>query len=208
MGQKVHPTGFRLGFIDPDQVGGSYWKSYWYADKADYKKQIKYDILIRKYLDKKLKRGTVSKIFLSRKEKGFNLSLSMIRARSVLTKIEELELEISKICDGSKVSISIVEERKPDLSASIVAESVALQVEKRVSYKKAMKKAISSALQSGAKGIKIACAGRLGGAEIARAEWYREGQVPLHVIKANIDYDTARANTTYGVIGVKVWINK
>ncbi len=203
MGQKVHPIGFRLGVIKT-------WDSTWYSDK-EYAKFLHEDLKIRKYIKERLYHAGVSKIQIERKTNTVRIVIHTARPGIVIgrkgVEVEVLKQEISKLTDRDVV-IDIEEIRKPDLDAQLVAENIALQLEKRVSFRRAMKRAVTSAMKMGAKGIKVACAGRLGGAEIARTEWYREGRVPLHTLRADIDYGFAEAKTTYGVIGVKVWIFK
>ncbi len=206
MGQKVHPIGFRLGFIKT-------WDSRWYAEK-DYPQLNIEDIRIRDYLKKKLYHAGVSKIEIERaasKAKKAKVTIYTARPGIIIGKkgaeVENLKRELQKMT-GKEIFINIQEVKRAELDAQLVAENVALQLERRVGFRRAMKKAVSSALKLGAKGIKIACAGRLGGADMARREWYREGRVPLHTLRADIDYGLAEAKTTYGVIGVKVWIFK
>ncbi len=201
MGQKVHPNGFRLGVYKT-------WVSRWYGEK-DYARFVHEDKRIREFLKKRLYHAGISRIEIERTGDKVRIIIHTSRPGIVIGKrgaeIETMKRELSKFVSG-KVEIDIVEVRKPDLDAQLVAESVALQLERRVSFRRAMKKAVSSAMRMGAKGIKIMCSGRLGGAEIARTEWYREGRVPLHTLRADIDYGFAEAKTTYGVIGVKVYI--
>ncbi len=203
MGQKVHPTGFRLGIYKT-------WDSIWYSDK-EYAKSLHEDLRIREYIKKRLYHAGVSKIQIERKTNNIHITIHTARPGIVIgrkgVEVEMLKQELSKLTDKD-VIIDIEEVRKPDLDAQLVAENIALQLEKRVSFRRAMKRAVTAAMKMGAKGIKIACSGRLGGAEIARTEWYREGRVPLHTLRADIDYGFAEAKTTYGVIGVKVWIFK
>ncbi len=206
MGQKVHPTSLRLGFIKT-------WDSRWYAEK-DYPQLVIEDIQIRKFLKEKLYHAGVSKIEIERaasKAKKVKVSIYTARPGIIIGKkgveVENLKKELQKMT-GKEVFINIQEVKRAETDAQLVAENVALQLERRVGFRRAMKKAVSSALKMGAKGIKIACSGRLGGAEMARYEWYREGRVPLHTLRADIDFGLAEAKTTYGVIGVKVWIFK
>lgn len=203
MGQKVHPTGIRLG-ITVD------WNSKWYA-KNDYAKLLNEDINLRKYVKKKLRKAAVSKIQIDRPAKNARVTIHSARPGVIIGKrgggIDEMKQEMSKML-GIPVHVNIAEIRKPELDATLVGESVAQQLESRVMFRRAMKRAVTSAMRAGALGVKISVGGRLGGAEIARSEWYREGRVPLHTFKADIDYGTAEANTTYGIIGVKVWIFK
>jgi len=206
LGQKVHPVGFRLGFIRT-------WDSRWYAEK-DYPKLLIEDIQIRDYLKKKLYHAGVSKIEIERaasKAKKVKVTIHTARPGIIIGKkgaeVENLKRELQKMTE-KEILINIQEVKRAETDAQLVAENVALQLERRVSFRRAMKKAVSSALKLGAKGIKISCAGRLGGAEMARKEWYREGRVPLQTLRADIDYGLAEAKTTYVVIGVKVWIFK
>lgn len=203
MGQKVHPKGIRLGIVED-------WDSKWYAD-GNYAELLNQDINARKYLKKKLMQAAVSRILIERPAKNARITIYSARPGVIIGKkgggIEGIKLEMTKML-GIPVHVNIEEVRKPEIESVLVAEGVAQQLENRVMFRRAMKRAVSSALKSGAKGIKICVSGRLGGAEIARSEWYREGRVPLHTFRANIDYGTARAKTTYGIIGVKVWIFK
>lgn len=204
MGQKVHPVGFRLGINKP-------WSSVWYADKHTYADYVHSDSKVREYLEDKLKPAGVSKIKIERPAKNAKVTIYAARPGVIIGKkgsdVEDLRRHVSQIV-GMPAHVNIEEVAKPDLDAKLVAESVAQQLERRVMFRRAMKRAVQNAMRAGAKGIRINVAGRLGGAEIARTEWYREGRVPLHTLRADIDYSTARANTTYGVIGVKVWIYK
>lgn len=203
MGQKVHPIGFRLG-INRD------WDSRWFASK-EYSNFVLEDFEIRKFLKKRLSQAGVSRIEIERAASKIRIRIHTARPGIVIgkkgTEIENLKKELEKKI-GRDVLIDIQEVRKPEVDAQLVAENVALQLVRRVAFRRAMKKAVGSALRFGGLGIKIACAGRLGGAEMARREWYREGRVPLHTIRADIDYGFAEAHTTYGVIGVKVIIFK
>jgi small subunit ribosomal protein S3 len=203
MGQKVHPIGFRLGI-------NKTWNSRWFAEK-EYSELLQEDIRIRTFLKKKLYHAGISKIEIERVGAKIILSVHTARPGIIIgrkgVEIDNLKNEIQKMT-SQEVYINIIEVRKPEVDAQLVAENIANQLERRVSFRRAMKRSVSSALKFGAQGIKIACAGRLGGAEMARREWYREGKVPLHTLRANIDYGTAEAKTTYGVIGVKVWIYK
>ena len=203
MGQKVHPTGFRLGI-------NKTWVSRWYAEN-DFGKLLQEDLTIRKYLKKKLYQAGVSKIEIERATNKIRINIFTSRPGMVIgrkgAEIDQLKKELQSITD-KEIYINIHEVKKPDLDAQLVAESIALQLIRRVAFRRAIKKSVSTALKFGALGIKVSCAGRLGGAEIARQEWYREGRVPLHTLRANIDYGFAEALTTYGLIGVKVWINK
>ncbi len=203
MGQKVNPIGIRLGIVKD-------WNSKWYAGK-DYAKLLNQDINLRKYLKKKLMSASVSRIEIKRPANNAVVTIHSARPGVLIGKkgggIEALRSEISQKL-GVPVHLNIEEVRKPELDSTLVAESIAQQLEQRVMFRRAMKRAVTSALKSGAKGIKICVSGRLGGAEIARSEWYREGRVPLHTFRADIDYGTAESKTTYGIIGVKVWIFK
>jgi small subunit ribosomal protein S3 len=204
MGQKVHPTGIRLGITETH-------RSVWYANSQNYPDMLQNDIRTREFLRKKLSNASVSRIQIERPAKSAKITIHTARAGVVIGKkgedIEVLRKEASKLM-GVPVNINIEEIRRPELDSQLVAEGVAQQLERRVMFRRAMKRAVSSAMRLGAQGIKICVAGRLGGAEIARTEWYREGRVPLHTFRANIDYAQASAHTTYGVIGVKVWIFK
>ena len=203
MGQKVHPIGFRLGI-------NKTWVSRWYAEN-DFGKLLQEDLTIRKYLKKKLYQAGVSKIEIERATNKIRINIFTSRPGMVIgrkgAEIDQLKKELQAITD-KEIYINIHEVKKPDLDAQLVAESIALQLIRRVAFRRAIKKSVTTALKFGALGIKVSCAGRLGGAEIARQEWYREGRVPLHTLRANIDYGFAEALTTYGLIGVKVWINK
>lgn len=203
MGQKVSPIGLRLGI-------NRTWDSRWYAGK-DYASLLYQDITVREFLFKKLKTAGISRIIIERAAKKMILTLHTARPGVIIGKkgadIEKLRAEIAKMT-GSDVALNILEIRKPEIDAKLIAEGVANQLERRVSFRRAMKRAMQSALRFGAQGIKINCAGRLAGADIARAEGYREGRVPLHTLRANIDYGIVEAHTTYGVIGVKVWVYK
>jgi small subunit ribosomal protein S3 len=204
MGQKVHPTGIRLGIVKD-------WNSTWYAGSDNFADYLESDLQIRTFLETELKEASVSKIQIERPAKSIRVTVHTARPGIVIGKkgedIEKLRAQVTKIT-GIPTHINIEQIRKPELDAKLVAEGVAQQLERRVMFRRAMKRAVQNAMRLGAKGIKIQVSGRLGGAEIARAEWYREGRVPLHTLRADIDYSTAEANTTYGVIGVKVWIFK
>jgi len=203
VGQKVHPIGFRLGI-------NKTWVSRWYAEN-DFGKLLQEDLTIRKYLKKKLYQAGVSKIEIERATNKIRINIFTSRPGMVIgrkgAEIDQLKKELQALTD-KEIYINIHEVKKPDLDAQLVAESIALQLIRRVAFRRAIKKSVTTALKFGALGIKVSCAGRLGGAEIARQEWYREGRVPLHTLRANIDYGFAEALTTYGLIGVKVWINK
>ena len=204
MGQKVHPTGIRLGIVKD-------WNSRWYAESRDYPVFLHQDLVVREYLKSKLAHASVSKIQINRPANNAQITIHTARPGIVIGKkgedIDVLRHEISKII-GVPVQLSVEEIRKPELDAQLVAEGVAQQLEKRIMYRRAMKRAVTNTMRLGAEGIKINIAGRLNGAEIARTEWYREGRVPLHTLRADIDYATSEANTTYGIIGIKVWIFK
>jgi len=203
MGQKINPIGFRLGI-------NRTWDSRWYAEK-NYAKLLHEDIRIRDFLRKKLAAAGVSKIVIERPAKKARVTIHTARPGVVIGRkgqdIEKLRREIAAMTSAD-VHLNIIEIRKPEVDAQLVAENVAQQMERRVSIRRAMKRAVQSAMRMGAEGIRINCSGRLGGAEIARMQWYREGRVPLHTLRANIDYGEARALTTYGICGVKIWIYK
>jgi len=203
LGQKVNPIGFRIGIYKD-------WNSKWYEEK-DYAKFLHQDIKIRKFIKEKLKHAGVSKINIERTASNTRVIIHTAKPGIVIGKkgseIDVLKKDIVKFA-GKDINIDIQEVRKPDTDAQLVAENIALQMERRVAFRRAMKKAVTTAVKLGAKGIKVMCAGRLGGAEIARTEWYREGRVPLHTLRADIDYGFAEAMTTYGLIGVKVWVFK
>jgi len=203
LGQKVNPIGLRLNIVRS-------WESTWYADR-DYAKFLLEDQKIRKYLKKRLYHAGISKINIARTGEKLKLKLHTARPGIVIgkkgTEIEALKSDLDKLTNRQCV-VDIQEVRRPEADAQLVAENVALQLERRIAFRRAMKKAVNIALKFGAKGIKIACSGRLGGAEMARREWTREGRVPLHTLRADIDYGFAEASTTYGIIGVKVWIFK
>ena len=204
MGQKVHPTGIRIGIIKD-------WTSTWYADTKNYAKYLNTDLQVRNYLRKKLVNASVSRIQIERPPNEIKVIIHSARPGIVIGKkgedIERLSQEVSDMM-GVRAKVSVREIRKPELDANLVAESVAQQIERKIMFRRAMKRAVTNTMRLGALGIKICVAGRLNGAEIARSEWYREGRVPLHTLRADIDYGTANSNTTYGVIGVKVWIFK
>lgn len=203
MGQKVNPIGFRVG-VNVD------WASCWYAEK-NYSDLLAEDVRIRKYLKSNLASAGVSKIRIERSGKKIKVTIYSARPGVIIGKkgndIEQIRKKVSSLT-SSELNLNIVEIRKPETDATLIAENIAQQLEKRVAFRKAMKRAVQTALRLGAYGIRINCSGRLGGAEIARMEWYREGRVPLQTLRANIDYGTAQANTTYGVIGLKVWVYK
>jgi len=201
LGQKVNPVGLRLGYIKK-------WQSIWYTDKK-YSEVLHEDLQIRKYLKKKLYHAGIAKIEIERAANKAKVNIYSARPGIIIGKkgseIEKLKAEVEKF-STAEIIINILEVRKPEVDAQLVAENVAMQLEKRVAFRRAMKKCVGYALKFGAKGIKIACSGRLGGAEIARSEWYREGRVPLHTLRADIDYGFAEAHTAYGLIGIKVFI--
>jgi len=204
MGHKIHPTGYRLGVVKDHT-------SVWYANRSAYAKNLLQDLEVRKYLEGALKQASVSRIEIERPAQNARITIHTARPGIVIGKkgedVEKLRAKVSKMM-GVPVHINIEEIRKPELDAGLVAQGVASQLERRVMFRRAMKRAVQNAMRLGAKGIKIQVGGRLGGAEIARSEWYREGRVPLHTLRADIDYGTYEAHTTYGVIGVKVWIFK
>ena len=207
MGQKVHPTGFRLGIATD-------WTSKWYADSADFANFLDEDLKIREFLKKKLAQAAVSRIQISRPAKSVAVTIHTARPGIIIGKkgedIERLRIEVASRVSAhlNNVKINIEEIRKPELDAQLVAEGVASQLERRVMFRRAMRRSVTNAMRIGAEGIKINVAGRLNGAEIARSEWYREGRVPLHTLRADVDYGFAEALTTYGILGVKVWIYK
>jgi small subunit ribosomal protein S3 len=207
MGQKVHPTGIRLGIVKD-------WASKWYADSKDFPEYIYMDHKVREFIKKKLKDASVSRIAIERPAKKANITIHTARPGIVIGKkgedIEKLRAEVAQMIKMhiNDVRINISEVRKPELDAQLVAEGIAQQLERRVMFRRAMKRAVTNTMRVGAEGIKVKVGGRLNGAEIARSEWYREGRVPLHTLRADIDYGLAEAHTTYGVIGVKVWIFK
>lgn len=204
MGQKVHPTGIRLGIVKD-------FTSRWYANSKNYPIFLQQDLAVRDYIAKKLAHASVSRIQINRPANNAHITVHTARPGIVIGKkgedIDLLRKEVSKIIK-IPVQINVEEIRKPELDAKLVAESIAQQLEKRIMYRRAMKRAVTNSMRLGAKGIKINLGGRLNGVEIARSEWYREGRVPLHTLRADIDYGVAEANTTYGIIGIKVWIFK
>lgn len=201
MGQKTHPIGIRLGIVKT-------WDSRWYLKKG-YASQLLEDINIRKDIKAKLYHAGVSRIEIERAGQKIRVIIHTARPGIIIGKkgseVEKLRKDI-ELVSGKQVSVDIKEIRKPEIDAQLVAENIALQLEKRIAFRRAMKKSVASALRFGAQGIKITCSGRLAGAEIARTEWYREGRVPLHTFRADINYGTAQAKTTFGIIGVKVWV--
>ena len=207
MGQKVHPIGIRLGITKE-------WSSKWYADSRNFPHYVHQDHRIREFLRKKLKEASVSRIQIDRPAKRANITIHTARPGIVIGKkgedIEKLRADVARLLSMAlgDVRINISEIRKPELDARLVAEGIAQQLERRVQFRRAMRRAVTTTMRVGAGGIKVKVSGRLNGAEIARSEWYREGRVPLHTLRADIDYGVAEAHTTYGVIGVKVWIFK
>jgi len=205
MGQKVHPTGIRLGIVKD-------WTSKWFANSKDYPDMLNTDLEVRAFIKKKLAHASVSRIQIERTAGSATIAIHTARPGLVIGKkgedIEKLRNEVTKMMGLTQVRMNIEEIRKPELDATLVAESVAQQLERRIMFRRAMKRAVQNSMRLGAQGIRINVAGRLNGAEIARTEWYREGRVPLHTLRADIDYGVAEAKTTYGIIGVKVWIFK
>jgi small subunit ribosomal protein S3 len=204
MGQKVQPIGFRLGIVKD-------WTAKWYGNKQQYAEFLTMDMKVRAYLEKRLKSAAISKIIIERPSQNMNITLFTARPGIVIGKkgedIDRLRKELSKMA-GMPVQVAVEEIRKPEMDAKLVAENIAQQLEKRVMFRRAMKRSMQNTMRLGAEGIKIMIAGRLNGAEIARTEWVRDGRVPLHTLRADIDYGTAEALTTYGIIGIKVWIFK
>lgn len=204
MGQKVHPIGFRLGI-------NKTWLSNWYATK-NYTDFLHEDIRIREHISKTLSHAGISRVEIERSANRLRVNIHTARPGIIIGKkgleVDRLKEELQKTVSGKQINLNIKEIRRAEVDAVLIAQNIALQLEKRISFRRAMKKSVISALRFGAKGIKIRCSGRLGGAEIARQEWYREGRVPLHTLRADIDYGTDRGQTTYGVIGIKVWVYK
>lgn len=204
MGQKVHPNGIRLGIVKS-------WNSTWFATTKDFANNLDSDFKVRKILNKELYKAAISRILIERPAKSIRITIYTARPGIVIGKkgedVERLRKMISKI-SGVSAQINISEVRKPELDAKLVADNIASQLEKRIVFRRAMKRAVQNAMRLGAKGIKVEVSGRLGGSEIARTEWHREGRVPLHTLRADIDFSISQAYTTYGVIGVKVWIFK
>jgi small subunit ribosomal protein S3 len=202
MGQKVNPIGFRVGITRG-------WESVWYASDKNFGEQLREDIKLRRYVKARLKHAGVSRIVIERPADKIKVTVHTSRPGVVIGKkgseIDAVRRELVQQF-GREVQVFIVEVRRPEAEAQLIAENVAFQLERRVAFRRAMKRAVQSALRMGAKGVRINCAGRLGGAEIARTEWYREGRVPLHTLRADIDYGFAEAHTTYGIIGIKVWV--
>jgi len=205
MGQKVNPIGFRLA-VNKD------WRSKWYASGKEYTDKLHEDLAIRTYLRERLQFAALSKVIIERAWASVRVTLHTSRPGLIIgrkgAEIERMTKDLSKLCKDSQVKIDIVEIRKPELDAQLVAEQVAIQLERRISFRRAMKRAVQTTMDFGADGIRIRCAGRLGGADIARAEWYRQGKVPLQTLRVPLDYGFAEARTVYGVIGIKCWINK
>ncbi|MDR2259696.1 MAG: 30S ribosomal protein S3 [Azoarcus sp.] len=204
MGQKINPTGFRLA-VTRD------WGSRWYASSQDFSRKLGEDLKVRTYLKKRLAHASVSRVIIERPAKNARITLFSARPGVVIGRkgedIEALKRDLQKII-GVPVHVNIEEVRKPEIDAKLIADAIAQQLEKRIMFRRAMKRAMQNAMRLGAQGIKIMSAGRLNGAEIARTEWYREGRVPLHTLRANIDYGVSEAQTTYGIIGIKVWVYK
>lgn len=204
MGQKVNPVGLRLGI-------NRTWDSRWFADGADYGRLLHQDVKVRRELKKRLYQAGVSRIIIERPHKKCRITIYAARPGVIIGKkgadIEKLKSDIGKITEG-EIHLNIVEIRKPEADAQLVAENIAQQLERRIAFRRAMKRSMQSAMRLGAKGVRINVSGRLGGAEIARMEWYREGRVPLHTLRADVDYGFTEAKTTYGIIGVKVWVFK
>ena len=205
MGQKVNPIAFRLA-VNKD------WRSKWFASGKDYTNKLHEDLRIRKYIAGRLQGAALAKVIIERAWNSVRVTLQTSRPGLVIgrkgAEIEKMTTDIGKIAGGAQVKIDIVEIRKPELDAQCVCEQVVIQLERRIAFRRAMKRAVQTAMEFGANGIRIRCGGRLGGADIARAEWYREGKVPLQTLRVPIDYGFAEAKTTYGIIGVKCWINK
>jgi small subunit ribosomal protein S3 len=204
MGQKINPIGLRLGI-------NRTWDSRWYANTGEYGKLLHEDIKIREYLKNELKQAAISKVVIERPHKKCRVTIHAARPGLIIGKkgadIEKLRKKLTEMTK-SETHLNIVEVRKPEIDATLVAQSIAQQLERRIAFRRAMKRAVQSAMRLGAEGIRINCSGRLGGAEIARMEWYREGRVPLHTLRADVDYGTAEAQTAYGTCGVKVWVFK
>ncbi|WP_375626062.1 30S ribosomal protein S3 [Bartonella sp. MU37NMGALS] len=202
MGQKINPIGLRLGV-------NRTWDSRWYADSGEYGRLLHEDLKIRSYVLEELKQAAISKVVIERPHKKCRITIHSARPGLIIGKkgadIEKLRRKLSEMTDA-ETSLNIVEIRKPEIDATIIAQSIAQQLERRVAFRRAMKRAVQSAMRLGAEGIRINCSGRLGGAEIARMEWYREGRVPLHTLRSDVDYGTAEAKTAYGICGIKVWV--
>jgi len=204
MGQKINPIGLRLGI-------NRTWSSRWYANTGEYGRLLHEDLVIRSYLIEELKQAGIAKIVIERPHKKCRVTIHSARPGLIIGKkgadIERLRRKLAEMTKAD-TSLNIVEVRKPEIDAALIAQSIAQQLERRVAFRRAMKRAVQSAIRLGAEGIRINCSGRLGGAEIARMEWYREGRVPLHTLRADVDYSTAEAKTAYGICGVKVWVFK
>lgn len=204
MGQKVNPVGFRLAFNRD-------WRSKWYAEGEDYTTKLHQDLAVRRYIKNRLQFAAISKVVIERAWNSARVTIHTSRPGLVIGKrgaeIETMTKDITKICAGAQVKIDIIEIRQAELDAQLVCENVAVQLERRISFRRAMKRAVQTAMDFGAEGIRIRCGGRLGGADIARAEWYRKGKVPLQTLRVPIDYGFAEARTVYGIIGVKAWLN-
>lgn len=204
MGQKVHPYGFRLGYIKG-------WNSNWYAEKGNYAETLQEDLALRKYIEKNMKNASISNVDIARTSDQVKVTVYTAKPGVAIGKkgagIEKIRNDLKKLTSGTLI-FNIAEVKRPDADAKLIAENIASQLEKRVAFRRAMKKVIQSAFRAGVKGIRVRTAGRLGGAEMARAEGYSERKVPLHTLRADIDYNTAEAQTTYGIIGVKVWVYK
>ncbi|AFR26498.1 30S ribosomal protein S3 [Bartonella quintana] len=204
MGQKINPIGLRLGV-------NRTWDSRWYADSGEYGRLLHEDLSIRLYVLEELKQAAISKVIIERPHKKCRVTIYSARPGLIIGKkgadIEKLRRKLSEMTNA-ETSLNIVEIHKPEIDATIIAQSIAQQLERRVAFRRAMKRAVQSAMRLGAEGIRINCSGRLGGAEIARMEWYREGRVPLHTLRSDVDYGTAEAKTAYGICGVKVWVFK
>lgn len=204
MGQKINPIGLRLGV-------NRTWDSRWYADTGDYGNLLHEDLKIRKFVMDEFRQAAIAKVVIERPHKKCRVTIHSARPGLIIGKkgadIEKLRRKLADLTNVD-TSLNIVEVRKPEIDATLIAQSIAQQLERRVAFRRAMKRAVQSAMRLGAEGIRINCAGRLGGAEIARMEWYREGRVPLHTLRADVDYGTAEANTAYGICGVKVWVFK
>jgi small subunit ribosomal protein S3 len=205
LGQKVNPTSLRLGIVKT-------WDSRWFAEKKDYSQRLQEDFKLRKFLKKRLYHAGISKIEIERSSKRIKIRIFTSRPGIVIGKkgaeISQIKNDVAKQISKQEVVIDIQEVRKPELDAQLISENVAAQLEKRVAFRRAMKRSVSSAMRLGAGGVKIICAGRLGGAEMARTEWYKEGRIPLHTLRADIDYGFTQAETTYGIIGIKVFLFK
>src|SRR6266496_1534493 len=205
MGQKIHPTGFRLSV-------NKNWSSRWYANSRNFATMLNEDLKVRAYLKKRLAHASVGKVVIERPAKDARITIHSARPGVVIGKkgedIEMLKSDLRKLLGVQMVHVNIEEIRKPEVDAQLIADSITQQLEKRIMFRRAMKRAMQNAMRLGAQGIKIMCAGRLNGIEIARTEWYREGRVPLHTLRADIDYGFSEARTTYGVIGIKVWVFK